>query len=638
MKRLSILLVIFLVFGMMFSNVYAEDKKEDNSKKSDTSTKIEVSFKVGNPMYSVNGKNIKGEASFVTAGKTFVPVKIITDAIGAELKFDSKTKTAVITYSGTEIKLTEKDKQATVNGKKSQIDIAPIIKNNSFMASISFLADFLGGDISNKDGKVIFTKEVANPNSIKDFSTLLKKTTKSMVGDSYYKWSINLPSDLKIQNRNFNGTKNTFIAQDKSYYLDLAIYDKYKDDTLDSITNDWLEILKKCTLIDYQRETKGGTEYSNFVYKDDYYTYIERCYVTDKKEIWVTISLDNELNTDNAYLEDKYQKLIDSFSLSFNKNNAEDISDVTSDGYRKYQDTRLKWSMKLHPDWEEEKDDNIKNRVSFDSEDSFFSVEIYSLAKGETLSTIATDVDKEYYNKYNSNKLKITGTEDSKIGKVDCKKINFTVQTYKTKFIGCDIYLIDKNYKYNLSYLVKEDVWNDINQRMVINGIVNSFRFTELDPLVIGKLMDADKLKITGKTRAITNDAYTMQVPIDWRDFKDNEKASSGYYMDNTSVYVTYNEANFSINDFIPYYDTQLAKEFRADFKQDGKTTLNQKGTTVYQYNFTLVKEDVEYTQIEYILQKGNKIYKIDFICESLYYGPDTINTFNKIWDSFELK
>lgn len=55
------------------------------------------------------------------------------------------------------------------------------------------------------------------------------------------------------------------------------------------------------------------------------------------------------------------------FSFKFSKDGStEDLSDVSATGYRKYQDTKLKWSAKILPDWREYKDENIHNEVQFD--------------------------------------------------------------------------------------------------------------------------------------------------------------------------------------------------------------------------------------------------------------------------------
>ncbi len=425
MKKIFAVFCVICCLMLGSVNIFAADtEKGDDS----SSTNITVSFKAGTGNYSVNGKNVKGQASEVIKGKTFVPVNVITDALNATLSVDLKKKTATINYNDVNIVLTANKKEAIIANKKVKIDPAPFIKNSSFMVTISFLADTLGADVKNEKGQISFVKEIANPNSIKDFSTLVKKTTKDKIGDSYYRWSMYLPSDLKLDYRNFNGTTNQFYAQDGSYMVDVRIFDSDEKNSIDKITDNMLDYTKDFTLIDYGTDKNGTAEYVEFIYKDDEYTYQDRFYLTYEKEYNIVVYTQNE----DSYLDDKYLNIINSFKFAFDKDGStEDLSDVTKDGYRKYQDTRLKWSINMHPDWEENKDDKIQNKVKFNGKnDAYFSVAVYSLEKGETLDSITADSIKESEESLNPSLYKLIKQENTTIGGVACTKI-----TIRSKYL-----------------------------------------------------------------------------------------------------------------------------------------------------------------------------------------------------------
>lgn len=264
MKKFFSIMSFVLCFAILQFSAFAAELPTENK----NATKISVSFKAGTGAYDVNGKNVKGELSAQTGGKIFVPVKVITDALNATLNVDLKDKTAVINYNSVDIKLTETKKEAVVAGKIISIDAAPYIKNNSFMASITSLADMLGADVSTSDGKITFTKEIANPNSIKDFSSLIKKTKKSKVGDSYYEWSMQLPDDLKLQYRDFNGSENIFVAQDESYTMAILLCDS-EGSSLDNAVKNIKDRIQGYTLIDFVEDSNNGEKYVEFVYNDD---------------------------------------------------------------------------------------------------------------------------------------------------------------------------------------------------------------------------------------------------------------------------------------------------------------------------------------------------------------------------------
>mgnify|MGYP001050648425 CR=1 FL=1 len=61
------------------------------------------------------------------AGRTLIPVRFVSEALGAEVDWDPETSKAVITYGEKEIILTTGSAEVQVNGDKQIIDCAPVI-------------------------------------------------------------------------------------------------------------------------------------------------------------------------------------------------------------------------------------------------------------------------------------------------------------------------------------------------------------------------------------------------------------------------------------------------------------------------------------------------------------------------------
>ncbi len=632
MKKIIALFCVIccLMLGSVY--VFAADTEKDDEY---SSTNITVSFKTGTGNYSVDGKNVKGQASELINGRTFVPVNIITDALNATLTVDLKKKTATINYNDVNIVLTADKKEAIIANKKVKIDQAPYIKNSSFMVAISFLADTLGADIKNDKGQINFVKEIANPNSIKDFSTLVKKTTKDKIGDSYYKWSMYLPSDLKLDYRNFNGTVNEFYAQDGSYMVDVRIFDTDETSNIDKITDFMLDYTEDFTLIDYGTDENGSTEYVEFIYKDDVYTYQDRYYITKNKEYNITVYTLNE----DSYIDDKYQNIINSFKFEFSKDSStEDLSDVTKDGYRKYQDTRLKWSINMHPDWRENKDDKIQNIVRFNGKNgAYFSVSVYSLEKGETLESITADSVKESEENLNPSLYNLIKQENTSIGGVACTKIYYSFKILDETSFGCEVNFVDKNYKYILNSIISEDDYNSIKQRELVDGIINSFRFKELDAKKIGKLLDPDNIPTSKKTQNISNNKYSFDIPSNWSKVEDTASDMVTYGKDPAYVLIgSYDNLNYSLSDFAQGYDETF--EVGENFKKVSKTVTQEVFGSCYNYVYTYESSGQEIRLEVHIFKKGNTIYNVTFLVDNLLYGSKNADTFNSVWSSFKLK
>lgn len=629
-KIVSIFSAIFVM--LLFSvNIFAADSSTDNK----TSTKITVAFTAGNGVYIVNEKVVKAEASTTVNGKVFVPVKVITDALNADLTVDLKKKTAVINYNGVEIKLTEKKLEATVAGKSVKADAAPYIKNSSFMASISFLADTFGADMTNKSGQVSFIKEIANPNSIKDFGTLIKKTTKDKIGDSYYNWSMLLPDDLELEYRNFSGTDNYFIAQDGSYEVALYLYDADENSNLDNVENFMFEWTKNYTLIDYKRDSINGLDFVEFIYKDNNWTYRKRVFITKEREYQFIIYTLN----DDDYSSEKYQNIIDSLTFKFPKDkSSEDLSDVKADGYRTYQDTRLKWSMNIIPYWREVKDDNIQNNIVFYGEGSeLASVSVFSLEKGETLDSVTQQKIKDRTDAMNPELFKITNQESTTVNGISCNKIYYSVSLYDQAYTGCDVIIVDKNYKYILNSMIPAKEYTKSSKRNMLQGMLNSFKFAELDTKTVGKLLDRNKVILSNNTRNIDQTMYSVKLPFNWIEDDENTNDTQYYYKGSLGLSVSVFK-ELRLGDVVRFYDDKFKKSASEDLKLVSRTTITEKGTTCYKYVVVFKENNSEFASTIYVFQKGNNVFYVSLLCENIYYGPTNTDILNKIWESFTAK
>jgi hypothetical protein len=305
------------------------------------------------------------------------------------------------------------------------------------------------------------------------------------------------------------------------------IYDKDETESLDNVTSYMLEYTKDYTLIDYGIKSNDGVDYVEFIYKDDKQTYQDRYYLSDTKEYNLMLITLN----DDSYLDDKYQNIIDSFQFTFdNDGSIEDLSDVSKDGYRKYQDTRLKWSINMHPDWEEYKNDKIQNKVSFNGKnDAHFSVEVYSLENGETLDSITKESIKEAVEALNPKLYTLEKQESSVIGGVKCSKLYYSYKISNNITYGCEVLFIDKNYKYILSSQLLDKDYNDVKQKELVDGIINSFNFKELETKKIGKLLDPNKIDLSKKTQKIYNDLYSIDIPFNWKEDSETMKSIEVY-------------------------------------------------------------------------------------------------------------
>ena len=104
-----------------------------------------ASFYIGSNIMNVNGVNtIMDVAPYIKAGRTYVPVRYLGDALGATTTWDAATKTVTVTKGDKTVILVIGSTIAKINGADVQMDVAPEIVNGRTMLPARWVAEGLG--------------------------------------------------------------------------------------------------------------------------------------------------------------------------------------------------------------------------------------------------------------------------------------------------------------------------------------------------------------------------------------------------------------------------------------------------------------------------------------------------------------
>lgn len=85
---------------------------------------------------------------------TLVPLKIISDELGASLSSNPTTKRITLTYGEQIIELTPNDKTVSINGITQQLPTPPKVVNGTTYVPLRFLGEALGGSINYTNGSI----------------------------------------------------------------------------------------------------------------------------------------------------------------------------------------------------------------------------------------------------------------------------------------------------------------------------------------------------------------------------------------------------------------------------------------------------------------------------------------------------
>jgi hypothetical protein len=107
-----------------------------------------VKIQIGSDIMTVNGKAVQIDApAEIMNGRTFLPLRAISEALGATVDWIAETQGITVTLGKNTIGLQVGNTSAVVNGTVMTLDAAPYIKNNRTMVPFRVIAEGLGATV-----------------------------------------------------------------------------------------------------------------------------------------------------------------------------------------------------------------------------------------------------------------------------------------------------------------------------------------------------------------------------------------------------------------------------------------------------------------------------------------------------------
>ncbi len=105
-------------------------------------------FKIGSNIYYVGGvAKVMDVAPYIKNGRTYVPMRYLGEALGAEVVWDDAARTVTLTKGDTTVVFTIGSTSYTVNGEAKTADVAPEITNDRTMLPARFVAEAFGAEV-----------------------------------------------------------------------------------------------------------------------------------------------------------------------------------------------------------------------------------------------------------------------------------------------------------------------------------------------------------------------------------------------------------------------------------------------------------------------------------------------------------
>lgn len=289
-------------------------------------------YKVKEAGVLINEDSLKTDFSpYIKEGRTFVPIREITEKLGADVKWNGKDKSIKITLNGDVINMQIDNSKVTVNDKKIELDRtqAPQLalyskprKETKTMVPLRFISETFGYNVDWNNDKVRAeistekTNSIVEDNKNKDKNNK-KKTknsknskvnSKSIFDDNFFQSNVEKKETKNIKNQINKGNEDKIFEE-----ADLDLKEKKN-----RVIKDKIEINGKLNIV---IDPGHGGKDSGAIAVDGY-TYEKDLSLLVAENLMEKLNENSEINARITRTRDEYIKLLDRASVS-NDNNAD---------------------------------------------------------------------------------------------------------------------------------------------------------------------------------------------------------------------------------------------------------------------------------------------------------------------------
>ena len=287
-------------------------------------------YKVKEAGVLINEDSLKTDYSpYIKEGRTFVPIREITEKLGADVKWNGKNKSIKITLNGDVINMQIDNSKVTVNDKKIELDHAqaPQLalyskprKETKTMVPLRFISETFGYNVdwnNDKERAEISTEKtnsIVEDNKNKDKknkkktqkSKNSKVNSKSIFDDNFFQSNVEKKETKNIKNQINKGNEDKIFEE-----ADLDLKEKKN-----RVIKDKIEINGKLNIV---IDPGHGGKDSGAVAVDGY-TYEKDLNLLVAENLMEKLNENSEINARITRDRDEYIKLLDRASVSNDSN------------------------------------------------------------------------------------------------------------------------------------------------------------------------------------------------------------------------------------------------------------------------------------------------------------------------------
>lgn len=511
----------------------------------------------------INGEEaVECEAPYVTeSGVTMIDASVVVDAFEAEMTIEDGT--AKIEYAGVTLTIVVGSNKAIIGEYEMEMPEAASLVNGKLMVPLRFFAESFGADVTYDSETKSISIDGSNEGvgTEADFKMILKYSNKSKVGNSKQKWCFDKPDDFDVSTGYYGTqfliedvyftmgvTKNTNKENIDQLYVSMQENERYSPSYYFRPQGVVFEKKKgERAGIPYVsmkvRNTGEITEYHGFITDEYIYTFV------------FSVPFEDEAYQD-ALNNPTINSILDSFKTNYDGTD-DDCVDLAKENIKdkekktEYKDGNFLWNINVADGWEVHEYYGFSNAVSLtrpseivdekksstSSYDYYYDYDYYGLTSSSKQSVLnilsysnpngqsVTDWarEKQQYEKgyYNPEFCKVSDITDTKIGEINAKK--FTTETTINKITTCkDYYFVYyMNYRYMLTLSYDKREAENPEFLKTAEAMINSFAPYDISYDLVGEILELDSYMVTDAVKKnYETDEYSLTLPYLWRTTK----------------------------------------------------------------------------------------------------------------------
>ncbi len=636
-KYISILIVLTILLTSI-SGTYAAD---DN--------KTIIEFRAGINRICVNGNYSDiTEAPYIIDGTFMIPLEWFADTIGAEVSKTSERSESII-YSGNSAEISIGQTVYTSNYEQKIMSVAPVQKNNSTMVPTDFISSNFPVTVTNDVDRGTVKIVLEDDGALSDLSFLTGGISTPKIGNSFFGWSLSVPSGSRIISNSFKSDSIQLTNEGRGLYFEIKVEAK-NGRTLTQYSNTFkLENSTEESNLNLKAkvpyfECSGITEYDEPT----------RTRIYDKGQYFYSLTLgcyDGSVSSKHLITDKYYSDIISSFSLEYKGNvkGVQDLSKVVNGKVNYYnyisfssRNKYLSWSMDIPANW-----NNLQissnQLTTFLGLDTKHYVQIAVNILGEkTLGQYVENIKKGYDKNFSPKSYTFVSAGERNLAGTTAKNLKLKIKQGGKSYIIDEYYFQNGSFVYEISLKLPEKEYSKAKSEY-LNTVDKITIFSEKGDKLVEEISDfnaskeEDRVSPNDKPFNYANKAYkwNLKIPGYWTDT--NMYNTIQFNNPNSNAFIMI-EANKNTPEIENLSDKELSSIMSMPgYKLTSKSTTSDKGTKVRNYTYRAEDEeqDLYGTAQIHVFEKGNNSYIFMSFLPDLTATDKAIKEINDIWKSF---